>query len=367
MQHVTDLLQSVWDDTNTACALYHLPGAEEVVTVSGATRESIGFPTDATDTRGFLIAPFFSDANTPAVLISPHNITCTPLEDLPTGSTLAYSYTTDETQQRTAYDIAFRKVSEALRQGDAGKVVLSRRLCLKFSEAARVNPLAIFCKACHTYPRAFVALWHTPATGSWLVCTPECLLEHTAPGLWHTMALAGTMTWEAGALMGRKAYWSHKDRQEQKYVADYIRERLSPFAHQLEVSPTYPVRAGSLAHLRTDFTFTLRCEQDLAALIDALHPTPAVCGIPTDQAVQLIRQAESTPRSYYAGYSGPLNIDERTHLYVTLRCAHLSQDAQTWALFAGGGILRESTCGAEWVETSRKMETILSLLRPANT
>lgn len=367
MQHATDILQSAWDDASAACALYHLPGSEEVVAISGTAAESNGFPTDAMRTRGFLIAPFFSDTSTPTVLIPPQSIVSVQMEELPAGNELAVPYTTDETEQRTAYDSAFQKISDALRKGEVRKVVLSRRLCLKFPEETSVNPLAIFYKACHAYPRAFVALWHTPSSGMWLVCTPECLLEHRPPGLWHTMALAGTMTWEAGAPAGRRAYWSHKDQQEQKYVADYIRQRLAPFALQLEVSPTYPIRAGALAHLRTDFTFTMQCEQDLSALVDALHPTPAVCGIPTDKATQLIRQAEATPRRYYAGYSGPLNMDGRSHLYVTLRCAHFEPDGKTATLFAGGGILRESTCGTEWMETSRKMETILSLLRPTNT
>ena len=97
----------------------------------------------------------------------------------------------------------------------------------------------------------------------------------------------------------------------------------------------------------------------LRQLAAALHPTPAVCGLPKTEALTRILTTESLDRRYYAGFLGWWGQDEAA-LYVNLRCLKLY--AGGVRLYAGGGILPESTLEQEWQETCHKMCTMLVLL-----
>ena len=72
-----------------------------------------------------------------------------------------------------------------------------------------------------------------------------------------------------------------------------MRERIAHFAYNISSKGPYTARAGRLVHLRTDFTFTLTDMHLLGDIIDSLHPTPAVCGIPKDEARRFIMTHES--------------------------------------------------------------------------
>jgi isochorismate synthase len=157
--------------------------------------------------------------------------------------------------------------------------------------------------------------------------------------------------------------WSTKNVQEQHYVATYLSEQLRPFVCDLHEEGPCTVRAANLVHLRSDFTFTLLNNARVGDVLQALHPTPAVCGLPKDEAFDFILHHEHTPRQYYSGFLGPLNIPATTqqptpatHLYVSLRCMQIT--ATHYRLYAGGGLLKDSQEEQEWAETEAKMETM---------
>lgn len=185
---------------------------------------------------------------------------------------------------------------------------------------------------------------------------PEPLLEKVG-NRWHTVALAGTQP----ANIGTSPVWDDKNREEQAVVARFISEKLVPFAQQTKISPTYTLRAGNVCHLCTDFSFQLADSRDLLRVIETLHPTPAVCGLPRSEAFTAILEDETTPRRYYAGFSGPLALHGETSLYVSLRCMQLAKGEAV--LYAGGGIMPESQMETEWEETERKLQTMLNLLQ----
>ena len=170
------------------------------------------------------------------------------------------------------------------------------------------------------------------------------------------MALAGTMKYE-----GEDMKWSAKNQEEQRLVADYIRTCLQPFTSELTETEPYTARAAHLVHLRTDFTFRLKESQQLGSFLSTLHPTPAVCGIPKEDARSFINQNEHGEREYYSGFSGFLGDKGEAKLYVTLRCMHFSR--KTCRLYAGGGLLKESTEENEWQETEAKLDTMRQLLK----
>ena len=198
----------------TSFALYHLPGAEDVVYISDEAPLTLDAYDALPNEAGFVIAPFQINPQTPLLFLRPQSVERIPLKALPQDE-VQYAFTNDEAAEREEYAKSFAVVERALRDRQARKVVLSRRMQLHLEGDAPIDARALMAKACRLYPRNFVAVWHTPQSGTWLVATPECLLEQVTPTLWRTMALAGTMSWEAGAPMGRHAYWSPKDKAEQ--------------------------------------------------------------------------------------------------------------------------------------------------------
>ena len=121
------------------------------------------------------------------------------------------------------------------------------------------------------------------------------------------------------------------------------------------------VRAANLVHLRSDFTFTILNNARVGNVLQLLHPTPAVCGLPKKEAYDFILANEHTPRLYYSGFMGPLNLSSTTHLFVSLRCMQIADNQ--YRLYAGGGLLKDSVEEQEWQETEAKMETMRRVLK----
>ena len=116
-------------------------------------------------------------------------------------------------------------------------------------------------------------------------------------------------------------------------------------------------------HLRTDFKVDLK-EVDFPTLgtdmLQLLHPTSAVCGLPKEPALRFIIANEGYKRSYYSGFLGPVNSEVGTHLFVNLRCMQLLKTEAV--LYAGAGITCESSPEKEWQETQHKMQTMGKIL-----
>ena len=368
----------------SAFACYRMPYAEEYVRVEQLEGEPcrLASAMELEGHEGFVLAPFIASDDCPLLLIRPdkitmhnaqclmHNAQCSMLNVQPTVS-VAKRGKKCSTPERAAYHQCFEKFHRELQEGRFRKIVLARQSKDEFEDD--IDAEQLFLRACRAYPRMFVALVSTQESGTWLMATPEVLLETTAQHQLHTMALAGTMV-----LRGRHLTfdtplqtadggirWSDKNIEEQRLVATYIYERLESLALDIEEQGPRTVRAGNLAHLRSDFRFTLREGKGVGAVLEALHPTPAVCGIPKRETMDFICQNESAPRRYYSGYCGPLNLavegqgERSTSLFVSLRC--MQMDGRTCLLHAGGGLLKESAEQSEWDETEAKMQTMRNL------
>lgn len=336
----------------TAYVLYKLPHSHTYTRISQDCRpDEYQSLLDVPLTGGYVVAPFAVSTDTPILFIRPQRIErlALPMPQFATENSLRKC---GEREERRHYHEAFTQTKRALQQGLADKVVLSRRLRLECENS--VEAVELFFRACHRRPGSFVALWHTPQTGSWLVATPEPLLENSHR-CFRTVALAGTIPYVENA----EPAWNGKNRQEQQIVAHFVRENLDAVCQNVEQSETYTLTTGNLQHLCTDFTFGVESSSDVLRLLQCLHPTPAVCGLPRTWAMRHIQQVESAPRNYYAGFSGPLALEGETSLYVSLRCMNFTPQVAT--LYAGGGIMPESVEDEEWIETERKLATMLEL------
>ena len=252
---------------------------------------------------------------------------------------------------RETYHDDFSRFHRAFSATGIQKLVLARSE--DFAQKG-CHPAKLFARACQCYPEAFVALFSAPQCGTWLVASPEVLLLRDSVQ-WHTMALAGTMRYA-----DHLPQWSDKNVREQDYVTRYIKACLDRYSDDVSLTGPYTKRAGGLVHLCTDFSFNLSPDVRLGDVLDAMHPTPAVCGLPKEEALRFILDNESVDRDYYSGFSGPLNLEGQTSFFVSLRCMRIIGDR--YRLFAGGGILPESDESLEWEETEAKMQTMLSLI-----
>jgi isochorismate synthase len=99
---------------------------------------------------------------------------------------------------------------------------------------------------------------------------------------------------------------------------------------------------------------------DTKALLNKLHPTPAVGGIPIEEGKRFIAKHENLDRAYYTGFMGPVIGDDQMDLFVNLRCAQLIPEGLV--LYVGAGIILDSDPEKEWEETQNKAKTLLAAL-----
>ena len=312
----------------------------------------------ALEGSGFVMAPFASGPDTPLIFIRDEqgatgwdeirdllrNLVSVPADAVkpssPPGPVLSDT-------PSPSYARAFSLFHDALVRGVFRKIVLARSQSVPFT----CSPGHAFLNACRRYPNAMVSLVHSPACGTWLGATPEILVKGGGSS-WQSMALAGTRPFTD------TAPWSVKNLEEQALVSRYIRDRLSPLCRGIETRGPWTAPAGSVQHLRTDFFFDALPGVSAAGFVAALHPTPAVCGLPQDEARAFILSSEGSGRRYYSGYLGP-RTDDSASFYVNLRCIEILPSATVF--YAGGGLLPASELASEWRETCHKMRTMLSI------
>jgi len=328
--------------------------------------------------QGFVIAPFSVSDDCPIVVIEGES-SSRPLETVSSRLAASKFSCNDEVFAKnrgatSSYKESFNVFHEALLQEQFRKLVLSR--CERVETEGSFDAETLFFEACRRYPRMFVTLFNTPQTGMWLMATPEILLEakdcDAEQRRFATMALAGTMRLEGELLRFdnpdrssvQDIRWSQKNIQEQRLVATYIAEALKRFSDEMIEKGPYTTRAANLVHLRSDFSFVPKVGIGIGDMVEALHPTPAVCGLPKEEARLFILEHEPTPRRYYSGFCGPLNNDGVTRLFVSLRCMEIRPEC--CLLYAGGGLLADSVEEQEWQETEAKMQTMKGLFRVEN-
>lgn len=322
---------------------------------------------------GFAFAPF--DENQKGILIpETHNITCEYVFETITDMSNDIKIPEENHSDRNTHISLVQKGILEIKENKLKKVVLSRKRT--FPKTIE-NPIAVFKKLLHTYSNAFVYVWYHPKIGLWLGATPETLLSVENKRV-HTMSLAGTQMYKETS----ETTWGNKEIEEQQLVTDTIVSRLQPLVEEITVGDVANHRAGNLLHLKTKISARLDTSQmALQSIIKALHPTPAVCGLPVEDAKDFILENEGYDRSYYTGFLGELNIKrettrsrtrrnvenlayrsikKKTHLFVNLRC--MEQTSKGVQVYIGGGITGASIPEAEWEETVHKLGTMGKVL-----
>jgi isochorismate synthase len=257
-------------------------------------------------------------------------------------------------------------VQQAVAQIEAGvaeKIVPSRLKQVPLPEGFDV--VDIFQRLCKAYPNALVSLVHAPGHGTWIGATPETLVSVEDGATFKTVALAGTKPYDDSVSL-RDVMWNQKEIEEQALVERYIISCFKKIrVREYEERGPKTSVAGNLMHLRSDFTVDMKAinfPQLGSVMLQLLHPTSAVCGMPLEPALEFLRAQEGYDREFYSGYLGPINFHRDIHLFVNLRCMQLFEN--TAVLYAGAGVTIDSIAEQEWKETEIKLNTMLSVLKP---
>ncbi len=344
---------------------------ESVIKAMLQDNDKLHFTQDFKDS-GFVFSPFKNEERT--VLFPLDNcevLDCLDdINSVKTKNSLNDSFTTSS---KTNHIKLVEKGISEIKKGSFEKVVLSSVNTEAFlpSEA-----LILFKKLLATYKTAMVYCWYHPKVGLWLGATPETLLK-TEGNRFLTMSLAGTQPYNTTA----EVVWQSKEKEEQQFVTDFIVNSLKPSVSSITIGKTNTVKAGKLLHLHTKISGILKPENGLKAIIDKLHPTPAVCGLPKQDAKQFIIKHEGYNREFYTGFFGEINLKQSktrntnrrnvennayatvktiSHLFVNLRCLQIKNNQAL--IYVGGGITKDSVPEKEWEEIVAKSKTVKNLL-----
>jgi isochorismate synthase len=262
-----------------------------------------------------------------------------------------------------AYEATVADAVSRIRAGDLEKVVLARTLEVDAGRPLDAKRLLHRLRAVEPHGYAFAA---PSGEGSLVGASPE-LLVSLRGGEVRATPLAGTAP-RAGDPEEDRANAdalaaSSKNREEHAVVVRAVAAELEAWCEPLTWDPE-PVllETANVWHLATRFTGALRDPSaNVLDLVVALHPTPAVCGTPTDVARAAIAELEPFDRGRYAGPVGWIDARGEGEWAIALRCAELRGERAT--LFAGAGIVADSEPASEADETGRKFRAFLDSLR----
>ncbi|MGJ3239854.1 MAG: isochorismate synthase [Anaerolineae bacterium] len=241
------------------------------------------------------------------------------------------------------------------------KVVLARVAELRFDRPIDTDSALDF--LAQTYPETYRFLFEPRPHSAFYGATPELLASVQGKQV-KTMALAGSIqrgnTPETDRAYGEALLNSTKDRYEHQLVIDGIQERLAPLTEQIDIGNTEIMTLSNIQHIHTPISATLKTQDGILPIVEALHPTPALGGDPREIAMQMIGQYESVPRGWYAAPVGWIDRHLDGQFGVAIRSA-VAQEKRVW-LYAGAGIVAESDPQKEWEETALKFTPMLNAL-----
>ncbi len=263
---------------------------------------------------------------------------------------------------REAWNAAVEAILDAIEQGGLTKAVLARTLDVILEEA--VGPVELTETLFRRNPGTHLFLFEPAAGRALLGAAPEALAT-VRRGVFHATAVAGSVGVGSGRaereVLAAHLLSSEKDRAEHRLVVDDMVARLAAVATDVRAADEpHVLSLARIQHLETEVRARVSGGRHVLDMVAALHPTPAVCGVPQEVALDLLDSQEPFERGWYAGPVGWFTIDGDGHFVPALRTA--VGTGGEWRLFAGAGIVRGSRAEGEWDETSIKFQPVLRAL-----
>ena len=243
--------------------------------------------------------------------------------------------------------------------GQLEKVVLARDLVADCDAPVDVRwPLA---RLAEDYP----SCWTFHVDGLF-GATPEMLVRRER-GLVTSRVLAGTIRRtgdeDHDLRLAASLARSSKDLEEHEYAVRSVAEALEPYCTSMSFPEApFVLHLPNVMHLATDVAAVMEDDTPSLAIAAALHPSAAVGGTPTRDAVALIAELEEMDRGRYAGPVGWMDAAGDGEWAIALRSAQLTEDRQRVRLFAGCGIVADSDPAAELAESQAKLVPVRNAL-----
>jgi len=253
-----------------------------------------------------------------------------------------------------------RKTLEKIDSDIVKKVVLSRMVEIEVEKDPNIfNFISSFRE---DYPDCYIFSFHS-GKSTFFGASPEKFVE-LGPEYISTDALAGSYPRGIDAVEDERfadeLLKSVKDQNEHKTVLDFIKQQFNTNGCEIKFDNQPKIKKlKNIQHLWTPVQIKVTPEESIFQILEKLHPTPAVCGMPQNSAIQVIKDTEDYPRGLYSGIVGWFNKNRFGEFTVSIRSA-LNIGKKIYA-FAGSGILDGSDPVQEVKETDLKFKPILSL------
>lgn len=243
------------------------------------------------------------------------------------------------------------------------KIVLSRKKIFDYDSP--IDPIAFFKAVMKHNNQALgsYSIFHQISFGeAFISLTPEKLFS-LKDNLFESIALAASAPRGIDEAEDRRfeelLVSSEKLIREHNLVTEEIVRKITPLSESLTLGPLQTMKLPYIQHRSIQMSAKLHSPISALDLVTLLHPTPAVGGLPWDQARMKIAELEPYERGYYAAPIGVVNY-HLTELAVGIRSAFIEQSRLT--LFGGAGIVKGSTADEEWNETGVKMNPFLKVV-----
>lgn len=267
---------------------------------------------------------------------------------------------TARTTPREEWTRQVRAATDRIAAGTLSKVVLAQALEVELETGIEIPD--VLERLRRTYPECYRFLIEPTESASFFGAPPERLVSLSGRQV-ETEALAGSAargeTPEEDHELMTSLLESEKIQHEQGVVVDTIREQLEPLG-EVRVAEQTVRKLATIQHLRTPIRADLAADEHVLSIVEALHPTPAVGGLPPEEAWETIRGTETFERGWYAAPVGWFDADGNGEFAVAIRSGVASDDLVT--LFAGNGIVADSDPDEEWEEVQLKYRAILDAL-----
>ncbi len=260
----------------------------------------------------------------------------------------------DHLPQHSQWVQNIEECKQLFKKSGLQKIVLARQ-----SKCSIPNPWKAFKDLMEQQTSRYHFLFMPNQSACFFGASPEKLFSIKGSVL-QTEALAGTsaihQSNETDDKSAKELLSSSKDQWEHQLVLNYLTSQLKNISINHKYFPQEVIRLTNVQHLRTRTTVTLRNNTSLLDVLNRLHPTPAVCGFPTEEARQHISTSEPFHRGWYAGTLGFVEEDSADFTVLIRSALWINGQGFTWS---GAGIVSQSDPLLEWMEINNKAKQFL--------